>query len=191
MNQCMQCGCDIKGAGKVYCSQKCNAAKRAEQHANRRAGIRRDCASCGKSFCPPRNSPRATCSRECRYALVSATHKESGIKPTDTRTPEQRREQIKGANAPWWKGGRHRNDSGYVMVVAPDDFPFPSMLDKSRRIREHRMVMALHLGRELARGEVVHHVNHDRTDNRLENLHLYASHSEHMRSHADAKRGDG
>ena len=41
------------------------------------------------------------------------------------------------------------------MVVAPDDFPFPGMLDKSGRIREHRMVMALHLGRELARGEVV------------------------------------
>jgi hypothetical protein len=191
MNQCMQCKCDITGVGKVFCSQKCNAAHRSERHAERRASIQRTCAACGANFCPPRHSSRETCSKECQYALVSATHKTIGTKPTDTRSPEQQRQQVKGANAPWWKGGRHLNDRGYVMVIAPDDFPFPGMLDRHRRIREHRMVMALHLGRELRRSEVVHHLNHDRTDNRLENLHLYGSHSEHMRSHAHAVRGDG
>jgi len=39
------------------------------------------------------------------------------------------------------------------------------------------------LGRFLEPGEIVHHRNHDRTDNRPENLKLIASHSAHMREH--------
>lgn len=48
---------------------------------------------------------------------------------------------------------------------------------------QHRMVMEVHLGRYLTRKERVHHRNHLRTDNRLENLELIASHSQHMRDH--------
>jgi hypothetical protein len=37
-------------------------------------------------------------------------------------------------------------------------------------ILEHRVVMENHLGRLLNSDEVVHHINHDRKDNRVENL---------------------
>lgn len=40
------------------------------------------------------------------------------------------------------------------------------------------------IGRTLRRGEVVHHINHVRDDNRPENLQLFASHSDHMKHHA-------
>ena len=48
--------------------------------------------------------------------------------------------------------------------------PGHPMADKQGRLREHRFVMAQHLGRILLPNEVVHHVNGDTQDNRIENL---------------------
>lgn len=52
---------------------------------------------------------------------------------------------------------------------------------------EHRAAAERMLGRRLRPGEVVHHINGDKRDNRLENLQVFSSQAEHARWHAQHK----
>ncbi len=69
---------------------------------------------------------------------------------------------------------RNLQADGYVEVRRPGHFG----KQKSRAANwylEHRYVMECHLGRPLSDDENVHHINGDRSDNRLENLELWTS----------------
>lgn len=79
---------------------------------------------------------------------------------------------LRAEKHPNWKGGRYIDSSGYVQIrLAPYKYE-----------REHRVVMQQMLGRPLKDGEIVHHRNGDKTDNRQSNLELKTS-SEHTRQH--------
>lgn len=76
-----------------------------------------------------------------------------------------------------WKNGWIRNGYKYI-TISPDD-PYISMCKANNAILEHRYVMAKHLGRCLESYEIVHHKNHNKLDNRIENLSLFIQ-SEHL-----------
>lgn len=69
-----------------------------------------------------------------------------------------------------WKGGRSTTELGYIEVWLHPDDPLYVMAGREGYVYEHRLVMARFLGRPLDRSEEVHHVNHNKHDNRIENL---------------------
>uniref|UniRef100_A0A6M3KCG3 Putative homing endonuclease n=1 Tax=viral metagenome TaxID=1070528 RepID=A0A6M3KCG3_9ZZZZ len=118
------------------------------------------CATCGK--------PRWTLFRNggtpykrCRDCALN-----------DPATKAKRGVSNSGKNHYKWKGGSKKSD-GYIIISLfhSDDFYLP-MTDSHRRVREHRLAMAKHLGRCLHSWEFVHHKNGKRDDNRIENLEL-------------------
>lgn len=52
----------------------------------------------------------------------------------------------------------------------------------NRLIDEHRLIMEEYLGRKLEENEIVHHINEDKKDNRIENLEVMKL-SEHSKMH--------
>ena len=79
-----------------------------------------------------------------------------------------------------WKGGKSRT-GGYVIILKPNS------VYNYVYVYEHRLVMEEHLGRALELGEVIHHKNRVRDDNRIENLMLFSSQAEHMTYHKENK----
>lgn len=74
-------------------------------------------------------------------------------------------------------GNKTKSSHGYIQVAT----------GRKSRQYEHTIVAERSIGRKLRRGEVVHHINCDRTDNRPENL-LVCTIKYHLQLHARMRK---
>jgi len=124
-------------------------------------------AACLVKGCDNRPVNRWMCNKH-------AQQREAGI--IDEKGNQLREPKTGGRRPLEWR----KELAGYILVRAPEGH---SGARHDGSIYEHRLVMEKHLGRLLESGEVVHHVNGDRADNRIENLQLRSSRQEHGHGH--------
>lgn len=81
-------------------------------------------------------------------------------------------------NNPHWQGGVIFD--GKRKLIYCKEHPNPDFL--GRYVYEYRLIIEKNLGRLLKKKEIVHHINNDVTDNRIENLEVM-SQGEHCKKH--------
>lgn len=85
-----------------------------------------------------------------------------------------------------WKRGKGSPSGGWIHK----QYGYRYVCVDGREIQEHRYVMEQSLGRRLSPKELVHHINGDILDNRLENLEIHTK-SSHTTLHDTAKSRKG
>lgn len=116
------------------------------------------CDNCGKNFWRSKSNTGKTknqfCCKDCSNSFKT---------------------KLTGKYSSAWKGGKPKHSSGYIRVLRPDH----PHCDTTNYVLEHRLVMEKELGRYLKSEEIVHHIDHDKSNNDINNLELLdkSSHS--------------
>jgi hypothetical protein len=147
------------------------------------------CQHCKTIFLTYRKEAQKYCSRQCNGYYRGKAWAKEGCKGRAAWTEMSHatyKTKMTGDKNPAWKGGltyfkrkgKYANQS-IKYVRCPTEML--SMARKDGYVMEHRLLVANQIGRPLTRTECVHHVNHDATDNRIENLMLFATNADHKR----------
>jgi hypothetical protein len=169
-----------EGQSSVEIADELGVKAQSVQYQLRRAGVKmrgrhsdrwnpKTCPSCGSSFTP--SGPAAIfCSDRCRNGTGQCEVCGSEFEKHPSKKNLFCSRACKHAAMSSPTGTRKATVYGYVMVKVPHGTP--GCEGDRQWMREHRYVMQQALGRPLLDTETVHHINGDKTDNRLENLQL-------------------
>ena len=117
------------------------------------------CKNCKKEFRTYPSRIGNFCSRSCANVKKPGTFKKGHIWVGKIKTKKRTMQH------------------GYIEIYSPNH----PMKNRRNAVLEHRLVMEKKIGRYLKKGEVVHHKNGIKNDNRISNLELFGSHSNHIK----------
>lgn len=75
-----------------------------------------------------------------------------------------------------WNGGRFLNENGYYRIYSGSE-------NSNKYVYEHKLIYEKHIGRKLLASEKVHHIDGDKTNNKIENLFLCDNKTMHWNVH--------
>ncbi len=175
---------------KVYCSVKCRSQ-------GRKNGKEFPCEACGKLiYILPSDKNKRFCSVYCSTKTTQNSKKRMNGKIiicpicnntlyVNPSTLKLRKNGIKYCSA-FCKNQAIRESKtsfGFKKTKTTEETnPYPRKQINKIRMKEHRRIMEVHLGRKLLRTEIVHHINNNPKDNRIENL-LLTNASDHGKIH--------
>ena len=107
-----------------------------------------------------------------------------GIKKAKEIEFLNRSEARKRDKASNWKGGTRKTAGGYRQLLMPEH----PRSDKSGYVMEHIVVWEQETGMILPPGFCIHHLNGDKTDNRIENLCVMLHKAHTVYHHTGKKR---
>ncbi len=169
---CLNCGKQLINSQTKFCCKKCSSRYDYINKNKKESPVyNRICEHCGNHFIAKKSHKRF-CTRICKALKRHYTH----YKPRFYRWGKHPN-HLKGKLHPAYK--ERIIASGYVYIKRKNH-PFAN---KSGNIREHRVVIEGHLGRYLTKEEIVHHIDFDKSNNKLENLHLFKNRCEHIKYH--------
>lgn len=85
-------------------------------------------------------------------------------------------EHLRGEKSPTWKGGEYQSSDGYTMIKHTCCRGWKAYK------KRHIVVVEEQIGRPLEKGEIVHHIDGNKSNDDLENLWL-TSHRDHRNAH--------
>ncbi len=182
--KCMQCGQKFTSEAykkRIFCSRKCSDKALLKP---RIVGV---CELCNQEFeyreCLPDSR---YCSQKCSGLARRARLKRKCQHCQVEFYPTKRTSKFCSADCKYTS----YNSSGYKsisisMVSEEEQEKFRDMFGKKGACHEHRLVMARHMGRCLETHEIVHHLNGQKRDNRIENLELLESKKKHHTGYGD------
>lgn len=194
-HKCETCGKEFERylsprSKHAYCSKECYAKSIKPKNA-----ILVKCEVCGKEFlrAPSVIKGHILCSKECfvefqrktihvkcDYCGKELTRSPSLLHEHNFCNPQcigkwNSKNRLREKAANYRTGTTTRN--GYILELKNDE------RYSGTHISQHRLVMEKHLGRNLSKDEVVHHIDKNKSNNNIENLMLLTK-SDHARIHS-------